>query len=1027
MISLLEQMKQMSWGKTYAALVGKKEQIIDLSLLFLIIAFLLSYFEPRYLFLKTTISGGDTASHYYTAQYLRNYLLPHGKVSGWTQGNYAGFPILQFYFPLPFLLMVALSAFMPLQIAFKLITVLGTFLLPVCAYFSLRLMGYLFPIPIMGSLFTLPFLFMEANSMWGGNIPSTLAGEIGFSLGLSLTVLFLGSLYRGISTGKHFVRNAVLIFLVGFSHGYTFLFAGLVSSFFLWTTENFLQKFTYLLKVHLLGFLFLGFWIVPLIAYLPFTTAYNFLWIFNSIYEVFPQILFPFLALAVLGTILVLFRLFSQRQWDAPLFYIWYWILVSATCYFAAFKLGIVDIRFLPFFQISLMLLGAIGLHELTRKFEGRLFLPCILYVAMIFWVDHHVQSIPSWIAWNYTGFEKKNVWPQFSQVNQFLSGTPNDPRVMYEHSPLHNAAGTERAFESLPLFSGRSTLEGVYMQASISAPFIFNIQSEISKESSCPFPNYACSRHDVDRGIKHLGMFNVRDLIVISNEVKSELKKNPAFRLEKSIPPYEIYELITNENRYVVPLKYEPVFLITNDWKSASYEWFKDFRNNDVHMVFPVGTDQNDLKRFKTIITRNLKEQGDLPRIPIDETGEIKETITDHEVLIDTSLINKPHLVKISYHPNWKVEGADKIYLVSPSFMLIYPTQRHVRLYYGQSGPEYIGMTFTLLGLIVSLFKIPSVQRATLWRYSIPEIIGLVRPFLNNTVFLKLMAFPQKLSQFLSSKKRFLLTATSISFIVLVSSFILLGQREDPQSLLRNGILYKDAGNLVMARSNFKKILERYPVSAPADQASYYYAVSFYMEHNCDQTISEFQHLIREYSESVWVPEAYYHIGLCNRNLDKKEEANQNFKYVVDNFPTTLWAKNSQERLDEQVVSTPQTLFGQAINYFNKDQCKEVKERVRTIMGRHPGFDKMDEALAIYALCYYKEKDYQETINLYNQLIKKHPKSRLVPEAYYHVALSNKSLNRMNEAAKNYRVVIENFPETEWARYSKEGLKELK
>src|SRR5262245_16920265 len=114
-------------------IIGSKNAalIIDVCLLLLVIAFLLSYFQPRYLFLKTTTSGGDTASHYYTAEYLRDYLIPQGRVSGWTQGNYAGFPILQFYFPFPFLLIVLLSYFIPLQIAFKLITVLGIFLLPV--------------------------------------------------------------------------------------------------------------------------------------------------------------------------------------------------------------------------------------------------------------------------------------------------------------------------------------------------------------------------------------------------------------------------------------------------------------------------------------------------------------------------------------------------------------------------------------------------------------------------------------------------------------------------------------------------------------------------------------------------------------------------------------------------------------------------------------------------------------------------------------------------------------------------------
>lgn len=53
-------------------------------------------------------------------------------------GHYCGFPIFQFYFPLAFLAMAAASLVVPMLVAFKLGTVLGTFLLPLGAYLGLR-------------------------------------------------------------------------------------------------------------------------------------------------------------------------------------------------------------------------------------------------------------------------------------------------------------------------------------------------------------------------------------------------------------------------------------------------------------------------------------------------------------------------------------------------------------------------------------------------------------------------------------------------------------------------------------------------------------------------------------------------------------------------------------------------------------------------------------------------------------------------------------------------------------------------
>jgi hypothetical protein len=80
-------------------------------------------------------------------------------------------PHFQLYFPLPFVAIAALSLAVPFNVAFKLGTGARHGPLPACAYLSLRLGGIPFPGPALGALATLPFIFMEANSMWGGQHP----------------------------------------------------------------------------------------------------------------------------------------------------------------------------------------------------------------------------------------------------------------------------------------------------------------------------------------------------------------------------------------------------------------------------------------------------------------------------------------------------------------------------------------------------------------------------------------------------------------------------------------------------------------------------------------------------------------------------------------------------------------------------------------------------------------------------------------------------------------------------------------
>src|SRR6476620_11843223 len=90
--------------------------------------------QPNLLFLDTTAAGGDTGAHVWFPAYLRDNLLPHFRLSGWSPDYYAGFPAGQFYFPLPALLTVILDVFIPYNVAFKLVTALGPVLLPISAY-----------------------------------------------------------------------------------------------------------------------------------------------------------------------------------------------------------------------------------------------------------------------------------------------------------------------------------------------------------------------------------------------------------------------------------------------------------------------------------------------------------------------------------------------------------------------------------------------------------------------------------------------------------------------------------------------------------------------------------------------------------------------------------------------------------------------------------------------------------------------------------------------------------------------------
>jgi hypothetical protein len=673
---------------------SKKESILNLLVLVAIYAFLLNYFKPSLILRDTHIAGGDTGSFNYMLVYLKEYLLPNGKIIGWSPGWFAGIPMFQFYFPIPFLVAVVLSYAIPLNIAFKLVTLSGTFLLPVACFLFAKFLKLKFPIPAITATLVLLFLFNEGNSMWGGNIPSTLAGEFSYSLSLAFTVLFLGSIFKGIKENKLLLANVLLLTFIALTHVYTLLFAVASSLFFILkkSRSEAIKNLKYLLKVYFLAFLLVSFWFIPALAKSGYRTPLNYVWQIKDIKEVIPTTLLPALVLAFFGALV------GFRTKDERVYYILFIILVALLLYKITPILKLTDARCLPFFQLMLCLLAAYAFVPLASK-KFKPFLPVIVLLLTVVLVAKSISYIPYWIEWNYSGFESKSGWQQFDAINKYLESLP-EGRVVHEFSRVHDKFGTVRAFESIPLFAKKPVLEGLLIESAVNAPFVFWIQSEISETPTCPIPGMTCSQFSLENATPHLQLFNVNYIVATSEKLKNALKNNPQYTFLKSFGEVEVYK-VNNTGKYVEIAKYEPVLVKTKDWKKLSLEWFKNRNLLDVPLVF-----SDDEENFKAVIDDNLTK---VVKIPVEANCSLEEFVANEEIRIKTSCIGKPLLIKVSYSPNWKVEGAEKVYLASPAFMLVFPKSENVRIYYTESLSDLVGKALSIVGLVMLIACVAS------------------------------------------------------------------------------------------------------------------------------------------------------------------------------------------------------------------------------------------------------------------------------------------------------------------------------
>lgn len=279
--------------------------------------------HPELILQNTTPTGGDMGSHVYGPKYLMDHLIPSGRLTGWTPAWFDGFPLYQFYMVLPALMMVILSVGIhnlflglvavavglvaaasgllrpnlfryrwalfslgmvivvlsvpvPYNISFKAVTVSGLVFLPAAAWLFGKLADLPFPTPPLLAVAALFYIFNRQPSyngtgnIVGGNFASTMAGEYSFSIALTLGVLYLGVVLRGMRTGRHRALAAALLAATGLAHLLPCFFVLLVTVI-IFAVQPAKGRAKWLATMLPLGGLLSAFWILPFVLKRSFT------------------------------------------------------------------------------------------------------------------------------------------------------------------------------------------------------------------------------------------------------------------------------------------------------------------------------------------------------------------------------------------------------------------------------------------------------------------------------------------------------------------------------------------------------------------------------------------------------------------------------------------------------------------------------------------------------------------------------------------------------------------------------------
>lgn len=654
--------------------------------------------NPVLLTLRTTPTGYDLGAHLVPLREAITRLLPTGRLHGWSHGWFAGYPLYYFYFPLPALLTGLLSTVLSFEVATKLMSVAGIVLLPFGALALARGLGLAGWKAGLLAVATAAMGLMQSNLHLGGNLTSTLAGEFSYGLSFTLSLVYLGLVLRAADRERapsHGVLAGIVLALVALSHVIT-TFAVVVASAPLLAQRRARRP---VLVSWGLGFALAGWWTVPFLLRWPYLPHYA--WDFpRSLAEVVPPELLPLFPVAGVGAWL----LARRRPWALA-------VLAGAMVAALGFYLHPVSSAFpgrvLPYWFLAVHVLagwaGIVALetwlthrHTPRRAMVGLVGAGAVAVAFALVEGARDTRPLREWAQWNYSGFEAKEApWDLVRSLGELPPG-----RIDWEDNAALLSYGTPHAFTLLPYWTSHAVLGGLLIESSLTGPFYLRIRDETSpgratrRELVLPKPHPT----DYASGFRHLALFGVPWYVAISPEARTGARAVPGVEEVLDLPTASVFHIPDAE--LVTVAAREPVVLESGDFMEEAIAWFDGggreggpllARDGPSEWVRVANADEA-LARSETATPGGFGPDGAVSAV----------TLGPEAVSFHTTAVGRPHLVKVSYFPNWRAEGADGPWWVAPSLMLVVPTSEDVRLVFRPAWVERLGLGLTVAGVLV-------------------------------------------------------------------------------------------------------------------------------------------------------------------------------------------------------------------------------------------------------------------------------------------------------------------------------------
>lgn len=820
-------------------------------------------------------TGGDSASHLLYLWVYAQELIPSGRITAWMPEVFGGFAFLSYYFPLAFIAIVGLMKLMAQASAIKVGMFAAAMLMPGGMWLaSTRWLKLPRWIAVWGVLACLAFLFHEQNSIWGGNLLSTLAGEFTQSYGVFFCLLTLLAWQRCIASGRGWFWVVALEAATGFANGFALLVTGFATGAFLFDRQRLGPHLRLLLTGHGLAFFMLAGWLWPMLEMHGITIPNDALFEVSSWKELLP---FPHAVLLCAGlagalghgVIQLVPRWRHAMPWGQELktcsrqvYFMACVALLAGVGFLAGSILGLANIRFFPFVWLfggvacawtwgSLLWRLGRGLSAHWRWGWPLITIGCGM--ALLTSMALNMNLVMDWALWNHSGLEPKPQWQQLTRVFPALQGSLQSPRLLFEHDPANNDIGSTRTLEALPMFlHGRPVLEGLYMESALLAPAVYQLQSEVSRYPSSPLARFPSASMNLDQAARHMRFLWSNEVLVRHPETVAAFKAHAAFQEIASAEPFHVFRLRSFETHMVDVVQQPLRWLSRSNWMEKSFAWFKNKQAMDDYLpVFDDGSPPNI--------------QAAPAVAKIDDFQLTRESISWR-----TNAVGSAHLLRVSWHPKWHLASKGQIFLAGPGFMLVVPQEQQVTLEYKDTSVGLWGQRASLLA-----FLLWGLGLAWRWRRRLK--VSPEQPVQGHPNY-----WPSQ---------GLILRGGSWLWPLLLGLLALMLHIKNPERLYTHAWDLYRHGELAKAADGFDQAYHARSSAAKKEEALFWAGKTYELANDRTRALQRYKSLVDNYT-GYWLPEALFTLAHLAEQAGDQELADVSRRRLLNDFPTDAWAQ---------------------------------------------------------------------------------------------------------------------------------------